>query len=77
VSVEDNGIGISKEEIDLIWERFYKSDKSRGIEKKGTGLGLAIVKNIIQEHKQEIWVESELGKGTKFSFTLNRGTNLK
>ena len=44
MSVEDNGIGISKEEIDLIWERFYKSDKSRGIEKRGTGLGLAIVK---------------------------------
>ncbi|HHX17520.1 MAG TPA: cell wall metabolism sensor histidine kinase WalK [Clostridium sp.] len=77
VSIEDDGIGIGENEINLIWERFYKSDKSRGIEKKGTGLGLAIVKNIIQEHKQEIWVESKLGKGTKFSFTLNKGTNVK
>lgn len=72
VSVEDNGIGIAKDEIDLIWERFYKSDKSRGRDKTGTGLGLAIIKNIINEHKQEIRVESELGKGTKFTFTLAR-----
>lgn len=77
VSIEDNGIGIDENEIDLIWERFYKSDKSRGIEKKGTGLGLAIVRSIIQEHKQEIWVESEIAKGTKFSFTLDIGTNVK
>ena len=71
VSVEDNGIGIDSSEIGLIWDRFYKSDKSRSKEKGGTGLGLAIVKNIINEHKQEIWVTSELGKGTKFSFTLS------
>ncbi|MFZ5988286.1 MAG: sensor histidine kinase [Bacillota bacterium] len=70
VSVEDNGIGIESSEIDLIWERFYKSDKSRSKDKGGTGLGLAIVRNIINEHKQEIWVKSEAGKGTKFYFTL-------
>jgi len=77
VSVEDNGIGIGKDEIDLIWERFYKSDKSRSKDKTGTGLGLAIVKNIINEHKQEIWVESEPGKGTKFTFTLSKGNGSK
>jgi signal transduction histidine kinase len=72
VSIEDSGIGISKDEINRIWDRFYKSDKSRGQDKTGTGLGLAIVKNIISEHEQEIWVESELGAGTKFTFTLKR-----
>lgn len=77
VSVEDNGIGIDENEIDLIWERFYKSDKSRSIQKKGTGLGLSIVRNIIQEHKQEIWVESEIEKGTKFTFTVDKGTNVR
>ena len=75
VSVEDNGIGISSEEIDLIWERFYKSDKSRGRDKSGTGLGLAIIKNIINEHGQKIWVESESAKGAKFVFTLERISN--
>lgn len=70
VSVEDNGIGIEKNETNLIWERFHKSDKSRGRDKMGTGLGLAIVKNIISEHQQDIWVESEPGKSTKFTFTL-------
>ncbi len=72
VSVEDNGIGIGREEISLIWDRFYKSDKSRGQDKSGTGLGLAIVKNIISEHGQEIWAESEQGKGTRFTFTLDK-----
>ena len=77
MSIEDNGIGIEKSELDMIWERFYKSDKSRSRDKTGTGLGLAIVKNIINEHGQEIWVESEPGKGTGFTFTLNRQERLK
>ncbi|MEG6611898.1 ATP-binding protein [Pseudoclostridium thermosuccinogenes] len=72
VSVQDNGVGIERDELDLIWERFYKSDKSRGMDKTGTGLGLAIIKNIINEHNQDIWVESEIGKGTKFTFTLEK-----
>ncbi|NLD48329.1 MAG: cell wall metabolism sensor histidine kinase WalK [Clostridiaceae bacterium] len=72
VFVEDNGIGIDNSEINMVWDRFYKSDKSRSADKTGTGLGLAIVKNIINEHKQEIWVTSEVGVGTKFSFTLSR-----
>lgn len=71
VSIKDNGIGIDEEDKKRVWDRFYKSDKSRGKDKTGTGLGLAIVKNIINEHKQEIWVESEIGSGTKFTFTLD------
>jgi signal transduction histidine kinase len=77
VSIEDTGIGIDKDEIDRIWERFYKSDKSRSRDKTGTGLGLAIIKNLINDHHQNIWVESELGKGTKFTFTLERVYNDK
>lgn len=71
ISIQDNGIGIDDIEQKRVWDRFYKSDKSRGKDKTGTGLGLAIVKNIISEHRQEIWVESEVGKGTKFTFTLD------
>ncbi len=71
ISVKDSGIGLDAEEQKRIWDRFYKTDKSRGKDKAGTGLGLAIVKNIINEHKQEIWVESEVGIGTKFTFTLD------
>ncbi len=77
VSVEDTGSGIESSELDMIWERFYKSDKSRSRDKTGTGLGLAIVKNIINEHGQDIWVESEQGKGTKFTFTLARSEKMK
>jgi signal transduction histidine kinase len=73
IYVLDDGAGIDKDEIKSIWQRFYKSDKSRSIDKTGTGLGLAIVKNIINEHQQEIWVESEIGKGSRFTFTLEKG----
>lgn len=72
VSVEDNGIGIDSSEIGMIWERFYKSDKSRSKDRTGTGLGLAIIKNIINWHDQEIWVESKQGQGTRFTFTLSK-----
>lgn len=75
VAVKDNGTGIEKEDLDMIWERFYKTDKSRSRDKTGTGLGLAIVRNIINEHGQQIRVESEPGKGTEFSFTLDRAEN--
>jgi signal transduction histidine kinase len=70
ISIEDTGIGIPKNELKDIWKRFYKGDKSRSRQVKGTGLGLSIVKEIIKGHNQEIWVESEPGKGTKFTFTL-------
>jgi signal transduction histidine kinase len=72
ITISDSGIGIDKDELDMIWDRFYKSDKSRGRDKTGTGLGLAIVRNIINEHGQKIWVESTPGKGTAFTFTLER-----
>jgi signal transduction histidine kinase len=72
ISVADNGIGMEKEELDMIWDRFYKSDKSRSRDKLGTGLGLAIVKNLINEHGQDVWAESEAGRGTTFYFTLKR-----
>ena len=72
VEVEDNGIGISKENLPRVFERFFRADKSRSREEGGTGLGLAIVKHIIEAHKEKINVRSELGKGTVFSFTLNK-----
>ena len=61
---------IPKESIKKIWDRFYKSDLSRGKDKKGTGLGLAIVKEIIQAHNQTINVVSTVDVGTEFVFTL-------
>ena len=70
VSVADHGIGIPKEEIGKIWNRFYKSDASRGKDKKGTGLGLAIVREIIQAHGESIDVISTPDVGTEFIFTL-------
>lgn len=70
VTIEDTGTGIAKEEIPFIFEKFYKTDKSRGLDKKGTGLGLAIAKEILLAHGQEIHVESTLGEGSRFIFTL-------
>ncbi|SFC10461.1 sensor histidine kinase [Butyrivibrio sp. YAB3001] len=70
VSVKDSGIGIPKEDQKLIFDRFYKSDLSRGKDKKGTGLGLAIVKEIIKAHEENINVISTTGVGTEFIFSL-------
>ena len=70
VSVKDTGIGIPKDELKLIWDRFYKSDLSRGKDKKGTGLGLSITKEIIQSHGEHINVISTEGVGTEFIFSL-------
>lgn len=72
VSVKDNGIGIPKEDLKLIWDRFYKSDLSRGRDKKGTGLGLSIVKEIINSHGENINVVSTEGVGTEFNFSLQK-----
>ena len=69
-SVKDNGIGIPRSAIGKIWERFYKSDLSRGKDKKGTGLGLAIVKEAVQAHGENITVVSTEGVGTEFTFSL-------
>ena len=76
VSVKDNGIGIPKADIMKIWDRFYKTDLSRGKDKKGTGLGLAIVKEIIQAHGENIDVISTVDVGTEFRFSLPKSTNL-
>ena len=72
VSVKDYGVGIPKESLKKIWERFYKTDSSRGKDKKGSGLGLAIVKEIIQSHGEEIDVISTENAGTEFVFTLSK-----
>ena len=70
ISVKDSGIGIPKDNLKLIWDRFYKSDISRGKDKKGTGLGLSITKEIIQSHGEHINVISTEGVGTEFIFSL-------
>ena len=71
VEVFNEGEGISAENIPLVFERFYKIDKSRGLDKSGTGLGLFISKTIIEAHDEKIWVESEYGKNCSFKFTLS------
>lgn len=70
VSVKDTGIGIPKDDLKMIWDRFYKSDLSRGKDKKGTGLGLSIVKEIINSHGEHINVISTEGVGSEFIFSL-------
>ena len=70
ISVEDDGPGIEAIHLDRIFERFYRIDKSRSRDTGGTGLGLAIVKHIIEAHDSMLNVESEINKGTKFTFIL-------
>ena len=69
-SVLDFGPGIALEHRERIFERFYRADKNRSRESGGTGLGLSIAKHLVEAHGGEIWVESDLGRGSRFSFTL-------
>lgn len=71
--VSDNGRGIPKEDINRIFERFYRVEKSRSKEKGGTGLGLSIVKHIMEGHDSSIEVQSEVKVGSTFSFKLKKG----
>ena len=70
ISVCDDGPGIPEESKERIFERFYRVDRARSRETGGTGLGLAIVKHIVSAHGGEVWVSTELGKGSTFFFTL-------
>ncbi len=72
VCVIDNGCGIPEEHLQHIFKRFYRVDKARSREVGGTGLGLAIVKHIVEAHGSKVEVESEVGKGSRFSFLLKR-----
>ena len=72
VRINDNGEGIEKQNISRIFERFYRVDKSGARSEGGSGLGLAIVKHIIEAHNEKIYVESQFGIGSEFSFTLEK-----
>jgi signal transduction histidine kinase len=70
VEVSDNGIGIPGEELPLIFERFYRTDKSRNRQTGGTGIGLTIAKSIVQAHGGHIEAESKSGQGSRFTVSL-------
>lgn len=72
VRITDNGEGIEKEHIPRLFERFYRVDKSGSRKEGGSGLGLAIVKHIIEAHQEKLYIESEYGIGSEFSFTLEK-----
>jgi signal transduction histidine kinase len=72
VSVQDQGDGIPEEDIPYIWDRFYKARRGESGKRKGSGLGLAIVKSILEAHKVDFGVESEIGKGSRFWFEIGK-----
>jgi two-component system sensor histidine kinase SenX3 len=70
ITVRDHGIGIPSRDLERVFERFYRVDRSRGRATGGTGLGLAIVRHVAQAHGGEVTVESEEGRGTTFRLKL-------
>ena len=77
VSVYNEGQGIAEADLPYVFERFYKADKSRGIDKSGVGLGMYIAKTILDAHGEKIWVESNAGQSCEFFFTLSKPNDLK
>jgi signal transduction histidine kinase len=75
VAISDTGCGIEEENLENVFKEFFRVDNSINKEAKGTGLGLSLVKKIIETHKEKIWAESKVGKGTTFYFTLKSGKN--
>ena len=75
VRVTDNGEGVPSDQIPRLFERFYRVDKSGSREEGGSGLGLSIVKHIIEAHQEKIFVESDFGIGSEFSFTLEKSND--
>ena len=69
-SIEDTGIGIPPQDISKVFQEFFRADNALDQKIKGSGLGLSLVKKIIEAHNGKIWFNSELGKGTRFIFTL-------
>jgi len=72
LSVADTGIGIPKDALPMVFDRLFKIRRP-GVESKGIGVGLALVRYIVENHGGKVWVESEEGKGSKFTFTLPKG----
>ena len=70
VTVKDTGIGVDAEHIPRLTDRFYRTDKARSRKEGGTGLGLSVVKSILTAHGAELWISSEPGEGSRFSFAL-------
>jgi len=74
-SVEDTGIGIAREDMPRLFEEFFRGEQAKAMVQRGTGVGLAIVKRTVESYGGRVWAESELGKGSKFSFALPRATD--
>ena len=72
VRVTDNGEGIEADHLPRVFERFFRVDQSGSREEGGSGLGLSIVKHIVEAHEEKIYVESQIGIGSEFSFTLEK-----